>query len=184
MRIPFSDSKDRHLRKMIRTSDNETNTDCISFSAFQKVGQELEAQHIRYLSSKDEASSLNRSQVALALGEKCQERIKSLKTEDVKLQLFGNLQTIPNPDRLQMLGGLLFEYENTHTLSGLRPTFHLEQNSNGPLRGLVAIYQLEDGKVLHLLYFGTDNVDRRTLEWPLLEFFGFIAESGSKAIIP
>jgi hypothetical protein len=182
--LPFSDSDHRHMRKMIETSHNETNTDCISFSAFQKVGQELENQHINFLSSRDPSQALNRAQVVLSLGKDCQERVKGLTTEEVKFQLFGSLQTIPNAEQLQYLGGVLFEFEDTTTDSGLRPTLHLEQVSSGPLRGLVAIYRLDNGQVLHLNYFGTDNVDKRSLEWPLLEFFGFVAEAGSKAIIP
>jgi hypothetical protein len=184
MKMPFSDSDHRHMRKMIKTAHTETNTDCISFSAFQKVGQELENQHINFLSSGDSAAALNRAQVVLALGKDCQERIKGLTTEEVKFQLFGSLQTIPNAEQLKYLGGVLFEFEDAITHSGLRPTFHLESVSSGPLRGLAAVYRLDSGQVLHLNYFGTDNVDKRELDWPLLEFLGLVAKQGSEAIIP
>lgn len=184
MKVPFSDSEERHLRKMIKTSDHETNTDCIGFQAFQAVARRLESQHVHFLGSKNVSDSLTRGWVVSSLGDTCTDRIKGLTTDEVRFQLFGGLQTIPNPERLQYLGGILFEYEQTLVFSGLRPTFHLEQNSSGPLRGLVAIYNLETGQVLHFVYSGTDNVDKRELTWPLLEFLGLVAKAGSDAIVP
>jgi len=186
MEVPFSSSDHRIARSMIKTSDNEANTDCISFETFKMVGQTLEAAHIRYLSNENDVSypALTRNQVTTLLGVECEERITNLTTEEIKYQLFGGLQSIPNPERLQRLGGILFKYRDTHTLSGIRPTLHLEEKSNGPLRGLVAIYNLENGQVLHLVYSGTDNVDTTDLTWAVLKFFGVIAKSASKAVSP
>lgn len=188
MKLPFGE--ERFARGMIETERTETNSDCISFEAFRMVGQALEAQHIRFLSNRNVldlvpgASALTHAQVAEALGQTCQERIRGLTTDEVRFQLFGGLQNIPNPERLQYLGGILFEFEDTVTDSGLRPSLHLEQIRSGPVRAVVAIYSLEDGQVLHFNYFGTDNVDKRTLDWPLLEFFGFAAQAGAGAITP
>lgn len=182
--LPFSGSDHRYLRKMIQTSHDETNTDCISFGTFREAALYLEAAHVKFLASHDPSAQLTRLDVETALGAPCQERVKGLTTDEVKFQLFGGLQTIPNAERLQHLGGIFFAFEDTTKDSGLRPTLHLEQVQQGPLRGVVAIYDLETGRVIHYNYTGTDNVDRRTLDWPLVEFFGFVAEGAAGSVGP
>ena len=176
VKLPFSDSDHRYARKMITTSHDEHNTDCINLVQLKQVGAILEAQHIGFLKSHNPTDALTREEVEVALGTHCQSQTKSLNTDEVRFWLFGNLQNIPNPDQLKYLGGVLFEYEDTETDSGLRPTFHLEQVETGPVRGIVAIYNLENGQVIHFNAFGADDVDKHTLEWPLVEFFGFVAK--------
>jgi hypothetical protein len=161
---------------MITTSHDEHNTDCIDLPEIRQLSKTLEDQHVHFLGTRSDSDALTRSQIQTALGKHCESQAKSLTTDEIRFWLFGDLQNIPSPDRLQYLGGILFEYEDTITDSGLRPTLHLEQVETGPVRGMVAIYSLENGRVLHYIAFGTDNVDKRTLEWPLLEFFGFLAK--------
>lgn len=179
MSVPFKE--ERFARKMIQTSHDEKNTDCITLSDFKSVSEALEAQHVRFLASEDSSQALTKDAVEAGLGHDCRKRVKSLTTDEVRLALFGNLNDIPNADRLQLLGGILFEFEDTTTDSGVRPTFHIEQIQRGPERALVVVYTLEDGKVLHLNYSGTDNVDKRTLNWIVAKFFGDVAKSTAKA---
>lgn len=178
--VPFTDH--RAARWMFESGHDTLNSDCIEMSHLRAVAGYLERRHLGFLNSKNEQDALDVHEFKTVLGAACEPVIVSLTTNQLQTELFGTAQNIPHPEKLRELGGLLFEYEDVTTDSGLRLTFHLEQEYKGPKRRLVAIYRLMDGKIIHYQYAGKDNVDQRKISWPVVEFFGFMMKEGAESV--
>jgi len=148
------------------------------------VANALEARHLAYLRTKDADIAISAEELESSLGEKCKVRFVKLSTPEIKTELFGDIQTIKDSDKLRELGGLAFEFQDVLTRSGIHFSLHLGHATKGPKRRMVAIYSLENDKVIHYNYSGTNNVDRKSRSWPVREFFGAMVGIGMKAIIP
>jgi len=179
-RVPFTEH--HTMRWMFESGHDTLNSDCIEMSQLRAVAGYLNNRHIGFLNSKNERSALDVAEFKASIGSKCDPVLVGLTTGQIQTELFGTSQNIPNPEKLRELGGLLFEYQDITTDSGLRTTLHLEQEWKGPERRLVAIYRLVDGKIIHFQASGKDNVDRRKIQWPVTEFFGFVLKEGAGAI--
>lgn len=179
-KIPFTDHKT--ARWMFKADHDTINSDCIEKPQLQAIAGFLEQRHLEFIRKQEEA--LNIKDFRESLGSACQPLLTNLTTTEIQTELFGTSAVIPNPEKLRELGGILFAYLDVTTDAGIRPTLHLEKEYFGPNRRLVAIYQLTDGKVIHLQYAGKDDVARRTLHWPVAEFLGIVVKEGASAIIP
>ena len=180
--IPFTDH--RFLNIPVDISRHETNTTCTGIENLTVIAKELEARHLKYIQSKDPSGAMDIDLVTHSLGEECTQRFTRLDIGQIKTELFGDVNIIPDPDRLSLLGGYVFLFSNTLTRGGLEITLHLDRASTGPERKMVAVYELATGKVIHFNYSGTDNVDTKSRSWPLDQFFGLAVGAAGKAVIP
>ena len=180
--LPFTDY--RLANWLVEIKRQEVNSTCIDLAALNSIALDLKAQHLVYLRSHDEASAIVASDLVAAFGEECQTGFTNLSVPEIKTELFGDIQTISDSSKLRELGGLAFKYGNVATKGGVELSFHMNKASTGPARRLVAIYRLEDGKVIHFNYAGTDNVDKKTRTWPLDEIFGIAVRAASKVAVP
>lgn len=178
--VPFTDHKT--MRWMFKADHDTLNADCIEKPQLAAIAGFLEQRHLDYLRKETEA--VNVKEFKESLGTTCEPLLVGLTTTQIQTELFGTSAVIPNPEKLRELGGLLFIYQDILTDAGLLPTFHLEREYTGPDRRLVAIYQLTDGQIIHLQYSGKDNVSRRSLHWPVVEFFGLVIKQGADAVVP
>ncbi len=180
MPLPFTTFR---LGEFLVESDRkEVNSTCTDLATLNSASLALETQHLSFLQTSDPDQAITASQVKAALGEECETRFIRLSTPRIKTELFGDIQTISDSSKLRELGGIAFEFRNTVNYSGIEPTFHLRIKTEGPKRRLVAIYRLNDGKVIHFNYSGTDNVDTKSRFWPIQEFFGIAIKAGTKAV--
>ena len=178
--LPFTEFR---LGEFLIESDRkQVNSTCTDLDTLNSASLALETQHLIYLQTSDLVHAITVANVKSALGEACQTRFTRLSTPQIKTELFGDIQTISDSSKLRELGGIAFTFRNTVSRSGIEPTFHLRKRTEGPKRRLVAIYTLDDGKVLHFNYSGTDNVDTKSRFWPIREFFGIAIKSGTKAV--
>jgi hypothetical protein len=167
------------------TADHDTlNSDCIEKQQLRAIAIFLEQRHLEFLRSRNEQEALDVKEFKESLGSSCSLVIVGLTTSQIQTELFGTSSVIPNPEKLRELGGMLFEYQDIRADAGVRPTLHLEKEYTGPNRRLVAVYKLTDGKVIHFQYSGVDNINRRSLHWPVMEFFSFVIKEGADAVIP
>lgn len=180
--LPYTDY--RLGRTLIESSRQETNSTCIDLQVLNQAANELEAKHLNYLRTKDEQQAIKATELMVSLGKQCEVRFVKLSIPQIKTELFGDIQTIADSSKLRELGGLLFEYQNVSTRSGIELSLHLNQFTKGPKRRLVAIYRLENDLVIHYNYSGTNNVDRKSRTWPVQEFFGVIIKTGIQIAIP
>lgn len=180
--LPFTDH--RLGRGLVESNHDETNSSCTDLETLNVVANALEAQHLAYIRTKDDSHAIKADSLHAALGEKCKSRFERLDIPQIKDELFGDIQTIKDSDKLRELGGLAFEYEDVSTKSGIEISLHMDHETRGPKRRLVAVYRLEDNTVIHYNYSGTNNVDRKSRSWPIREFFGAIVGVGMKAVIP
>lgn len=178
--VPFTDYKAMHW--MFESDRDEINAGCIEKPQLQAIAGFLEQRHLDFIRKKEKAMSIK--DFKDSLGTACQPLFTSLTTTEIQTELFGTSAVIPNPEKLRELGGLLFAYLDITTDAGIRPTLHLEKRYTGPNRRLVAIYQLTDGNVIHLQWSGKDDIARKTLYWPVVEFFGFLVKEGANAVVP
>jgi hypothetical protein len=177
--LPFTDFR---LGEFLVESDRkERNNSCIDLKTLNEVSLALEVQHLVFIQSGDEADAITAGTVKKSLGEACLSGLTRLSTPQIKSELFGDIQTISDSSKLRELGGLAFEFRGTVMHSGVEITMHLQRRTEGPKRRMVAIYRLNDGKVIHFNYSGTDNVDMFTRFWPIREFFGLAVKGGTKA---
>ena len=174
--LPFTDYRLGEF--LIESNRKEKNSTCTDLGTLNKATVGLETQHLTYLQTQDDTDAVTADQVKAALGEECQTRFTRLSTPQIKTELFGDIQTISDSSKLRELGGIAFEFQNTVNHSGIEPTLHLRRRTEGPQRRLVAIYKLNDGKVIHFNYSGTDNVDTKSRFWPIQEFFSLVIKGG------
>lgn len=182
MPLPFTDH--RLMNFPVETSRKDTNSGCIDLQTLLEVSARLENQHLSFLRSHDPASALTRDSFSEFLGKNCQDRVVSLSTSQIKNELFGDLQSIKDSSKLQLLGGVLFEYRNVYEMGAIEPSLHVQRTQHGPRFRLVAIYRLEDGKVIHYNFAGTTDAARKSRSWPLDDFFGAAVGLAGKAVIP
>jgi hypothetical protein len=177
--VPFTDY--RLGEYLVESDRKERNNSCTDLKTLNEVSLALETQHLVFIQSQDEADAITAGTVKKSLGEACLSGLTRLSTPQIKNELFGDIQTISDSSKLRELGGLAFEFRGTVMHSGIEVTLHLQRRTEGPKRRLVAIYRLNDGKVIHFNYSGTDNVDMFTRFWPIREFFGLAVKGGTKA---
>jgi hypothetical protein len=180
--LPFTDARFAMIE--VNISSKSTNSTCTDLVTLAEVANELEVRHLRYLRSMNDAEAIGSEFFLHSLGEECKSRISRLDTKQIKNELFGDINIIPEPEKLRELGGYSFTYEKTNTRGGVEFTLHLNKASKGPERRMVAIYRLVDGKVIHFNYSGTDNVDTKSRSWPLDQFFGVAIGAAGKVVIP
>ena len=124
------------------------------------------------------------SELLELIGSECRKRLTKLSTPKIKTELFGDVQTITNSSKLRELAGISFEYVDIATESGIELSLHLNRRQQGPKHRLVAIYRLKDDKVIHFNYSGTDNVDKKSRDWPIKEFLGLAIDTGTRIVVP
>jgi hypothetical protein len=184
MGIPLPLTDDRLFYMPVEISNKETNSTCTDLSTLRATAHSLEENHLRFLRSKEYTDALDAEVFLHALGDGCHVLYTSLDISQIKTELFGDIQVIDDPRKLRELGGYAFIYEKEVTTGGLEFTLHLDKASRGPMRRMVAIYRLVDGKVIHFNYSGTDNVDTKSRSWPLDEFFGVVVGAAGKVVVP
>ena len=145
--LPFTDA--RLGRMLIESSRKEINSTCIDQQQLTAIVGLLENQHLRYLRTRSEEEAITVTNLLASLGEECRSRFFKLSIPQIKTELFGDIQTISDSSKLRELGGLAFDYQDVSTKSGIEITLHLRQASQGPKRRLIAIYRLEDERVIH-----------------------------------
>jgi len=179
--LPYTDYRLGDWR--IESSRKERNSGCTNLEALNIVAGALEAQHLAYIRSRDDEDAIVASEILGSLSERCRARIRKLDVAQIKHELFGNVQIVGDASKLRELGGIAFVYTDTHTESGIELSLHVRSHKRGPKRRLVAIYRLEDDKVIHFNYSGTNNVDTKSRVWPIREFLG-LAKVGVGIIVP
>ncbi len=182
--IPVAFTDYRIMDWPVESSRREINSGCIGLPQLNVVANLLEEQHLRYLQTRNDEDALDAADILVSLGDECGSRFSKLSTPQIKTELFGDIQTIADSNKLRELGGLAFDYKNVATLSGIEISLHMNQADSGPFHRIVAIYRLADKKVIHYNYSGTDNVDKKSRSWPIDAFFAAIIGVGLKAIIP
>jgi len=180
--LPFTDY--RLANWLVEIKRQEVNSTCIDLATLNSAALDLEDQHLVYLRTHDEANAIVAGNLIAALGEECQTGFSNLSVPEIKTELFGDIQTISDSSGLRELGGLSFRYGDVATKGGIEVSFHMNKASKGPSRRMVAIYRLEDGKVIHFNYSGTNNVDKKTRTWPLDEIFGIAVRAVGKVAVP
>jgi hypothetical protein len=181
-RVPFTQYRAANWQTEINR--HEVNSTCTDLATMNTVANELEARHLAFLRSKDDVDALDSEFFLSALGDSCTSRYNSLSIPQIKTELFGDIQTISNSEKLRELGGFAFEYARVRTKGGIEITLHIRKASKGPHHRMVAIYRLADGKVIHFNYSGTDNVDTKARAWPLDQFFNAAFSAATKLAIP
>jgi len=161
-------------RWMIETSHKEVNVHCMNLTRLSAV--------VFYLEHKYEIKDLTLFEIRnLIYG--CEEFLIALTPGEIKQEMYADLQ-FGNPDILRELGGIVLEYEDTTTESGLLPSFKLEQETYGPRRRLVAIYDLNKENIILLNYSGTDNAHDITRQFPFFTILIEGAREGTKVLLP
>ncbi len=178
VRIPFTHTT--APRFLIQTSRKEVNSKCLSLDKFAEAANTLQILHIQQRKNKE---TFTKEQFLVLLGEECSKRLIQLTTGEIKTELYGDLQSVKDPEILQSLGGMALYYEDVVVHSGIRATLHLERNHSGPKRRLVIIYNLDTNEIVHFNFTGTDNVDEKDLDFPLAEFITEILKNLGKMII-
>ncbi len=184
--LPFTDF--RLGRWEIESSRIERNSGCTNLESLAAFAEALENQHLLYIRTKSNTDALVAADIFGHLSQECQGRMRKLSIPEIKTELFGDVQILSDATKLTGLGGIAFDYTDVRTKSGIEPTLHLNSHQKGPRRRLVAIYRLEDDRVIHFNYSGIDNVDKKKRIWPIREFLvltlGLGMEVGAKAITP
>ncbi len=180
--LPFTDY--RVANWQVEINRREVNSTCTNLETLKTVAADLEARHLAFLRSQDDADALTSDLLLIALGDKCSSRYVRLSIPQIKTELFGDIQTIAESDKLRELGGLAFDFGDVRTRGGIELTLHIRKATKGPDHRMVAIYRLADGKVIHFNYSGTDNVDRKSRAWPLDQFFDAAFGAASKIVAP
>jgi len=166
VKIPFTEH--RTLRYLIQSSRKEINSKCLPLEEFSNAAVSLDS---LYLDHRKKKEIFLKEQFLVIIGEGCSKRLVQLSTGEIKSELYGDLQSVEDPEILKSLGGMALYYQDVVVHSGVRATLHLESNASGPKRRLVIIYKLDTNEVIHFNYTGTDNIDEKDLYWPLAEFF-------------
>lgn len=184
--LPFTDYRLGDFP--VEVSRKETNSSCINLSVLNAAALDLETRYLNYITSKDEKNSIPVDAFLIALGEDCAKRFEHLSVPQIKNELFGDIQTIRDSEKLRELGGYAFDYGDVSTIGGFEPSLHIRKSSNGPDHRMVAIYSLEDGHIIHFNYSGKDDVDRKSRTWPIDAILGIVVDIGvgaaEKAVVP
>lgn len=178
--LPFTEKRAFDLP--IESTRTEKNSDCTSLTHLNSVAGAWELQHLKYIRTKDDAEAIPVESLVISLGPGCKDRWRNLAIPDIKTELFGDIQTIADSSKLRELGGVSFTMSDVSTMSGIEASLHLRTQKNGPDHRLVAIYRLEDDKVIHYNYSGTDDVDGKSRRWPIEEFFGALFGTAVKFV--
>jgi hypothetical protein len=184
MGIPLPGTDYRLMNWPIESRRVEINSTCIDLAELSIVAEGWEERHLNYIQTKDEAVAIDIGDFVASFGELCQARFNKLDVPKIKTELFGDIQTIADSNKLRELGGVAFAYQDVSKRTGIELSLHIQDHSKGPHRRLVAIYRLGDSRVIHYNYAGTDNVDKKLRRWPIDEFFGMAVRAAGKAIIP
>jgi len=179
-RVPFTEYRAANWQTEI--NHRAVNSTCTDLATLSLVAAELEARHLTYLRSKNDVDALSSEFFLATLGDSCASRFVRLSIPQIKTELFGDIQTISESDKLRELGGLAFDFGDVTTIGGIELTLHIRKRTKGPEHRMVAIYRLADGKVIHFNYSGTDNVDTKSRAWPLDQFFSAAFGAGMKSI--
>jgi len=182
--IPVAFTEYRLMDWPVESRRSAVNSSCIELPQLNVVANLLEEQHLRYLQTHENIDAIDAEDILVSLGGECESRFSKLSVPQIKTELFGDIQTIAESDKLRELGGLAFDYEDVATMSGIEISLHMRKADSGPDRRIVAIYRLADKKVIHYNYSGTDNVDKKSRSWPIDAFFAAIIGVGLKAVIP
>jgi hypothetical protein len=182
--VPLPYTEHRLGNLPVEVSRKEVNTNCIDLKDFTNVSVAMEAQHLKFLRSGDLQDAISKEDFEKAVGDKCHARLADLTTAQVKTEMFGDLQVIPNAERLLLLGGVSFFFEDTSTSGGLEPTMHIRTMRHGPKERMVIIYRLEDGKVIHFVHSGTSDDTETKRVWALKEVFGTALSTAGRALVP
>jgi hypothetical protein len=182
--IPLPGTEYRLLEWSVESEHKEVNSGCTNLAALTDFASALEEQHLLFLRTKDDANALVSSNILQHLSQECQGRIRTLSIPEIKNELFGDIQIINDVTKLTQLGGISFAYTDKSTMSQVEFSLHMKHHQTGPERRLVAIYRLEDDRVIHYNYSGTDNVDQKSRRWPIDEFLGLAIRGAARAIIP
>lgn len=177
-RIPGSQVRILDLR--VESARVAVNSECIDLQDLNALALRLEEQHLRFIRTKDENEALNADDSIFQLGKDCWDSVSRLDVRDIKQELFGDLQVIPNPERLRNLGGMEFRFQDVSTRTGIEPSLHVRKHQMGPEKRMVLVYKLEDQKVIHFNYSGNDDVDTRTRRWPIREVFNILLDVGTE----
>jgi hypothetical protein len=165
----------------IQSSTISRNNDCIDLETFNQITDALKIQHLEYIQTKEDGDAINIEEFINAFGETCKERFNSLKTSEIKTELFGDIQTIFNSMKLREYGGVSFDHRATQTLSSLELSLHLRHSTTGSDRVITVIYELADGKIVHYNDSGTDKINRKVRRWPFRELFGLAVKAAGSA---
>jgi len=178
--LPFTERRAFNLP--IESSRSATNSDCTTLEHLNAVASAWEQQHLKFIRSRDRNEAIPVESLIKSLGEGCQERWENLGIPRIKNELFGDLQTVNDSAKLRELGGVLFRFGDVSTMSGIEYSLHLRTHKSGPDRLVVAIFSLEDNRVIHYNYSGTNNVNGKSRRWPIDEFLGTVFGIGTRLI--
>jgi len=178
-RIPGSQVRILDLR--VESERVAVNSGCVSLKDLNSLATRLEEQHLRFVRTKDEEEALKADTSVFQLGKGCWDSVSQLSVGEIKQELFGDLQVVPNPDRLRDLGGMEFRFQDVSTQTGIEPSLHIRKRKRGPERRMVLVYKLENQKVIHFNYSGTNDVDAHTRRWPIREVFNILLDVGTAA---
>lgn len=178
--LPFTEK--RAFDFPIESSRTAKNSDCTTLENLNAIASAWEQQHLKYIRTKDDSDAIPVESLIGSLGEECKTRWNRLGVPEIKTELFGDIQTIADSSKLRELGGVSFTMSDVSTMSGIEASLHLRTQKNGPDHRLVAIYRLEDDKVIHYNYSGTDDVDGKSRRWPIEEFFGALFGTAVKFV--
>ncbi len=168
----------------VESSLHSRNSTCTNLEQLNVVSSLLEEKHLNFIRSRDEKDAIKVEDILSSLGPKCKERFTKLTVPEIKTVLFGGVTIIERASDLARLGGISFEYENVSTETGIELSLHLRSHQTGPRRRLVAVYKLENERVIHFNSSGTNNVDNETRRWPIDQFFGILLGTGIALAIP
>ena len=180
--VPFTGYRAMDWR--VESSLHKRNSTCTDLQQLNSVSSSLEERHVKFIQTRDTSDAILIDELLASLGSECKERFTKLSTPQIKTELFGDVQTIKDSDKLRELGGVSFDYENVSTETGIELTLHLRGRSTGFRRRMVAVYRLEDKRVIHFNSSGTNNVDSETRRWPLDQFFGVLVGVAAATLIP
>lgn len=178
--LPFTDM--RAFNFQIETNHKRKAADCIEGAALHSLAVGWEQRYLEFVKKGDQDLAIDFEEFKNSFGPECQTRLQALSASQIKNELFGDLQTINNPERLQQLGGISLSFSDMTTIGGIETSLHFRSHETGPNLKLVGIYSLKDDKLIFYNYSGTLNVDERNRRWPIEEFFGAIFGTAVKAI--
>lgn len=181
-RVPFTEYRAMNWR--VESDFHSRNTTCTDLEQLNIASASLEEKHLNFIQTRDDADAIDIDDLLASLGEECRDRFSKLSVAQIKTELFGDVQTIKDSDKLRELGGVSFEYENVSMLTGIELSLHLRGHETGPRRRIVAVYRLADNRVIHFNSSGTNNVDNETRRWPINQFFGALVGAAAGTLIP
>lgn len=159
---------------MIETSHKEKSTTCINLETLTDVSNYLEKRYIEKQFYLGEIESFLNG---------CSEFFVKLSPKQIKQELYPDLQ-LYNSNDLKNSGGIIFDYENTTTVSGFLPNLQLENVTSGPKRRILVVYDLESKEVILFNYSGANDVYDKEREFPLLKFLKEGFKLAAKAFVP